>query len=113
MCIFQNILKCRLRIPGTKISFEARKPWTFFGAADMAVDDVTFVNCGLPKPRNCLPGEFKCKRQFCISPDRLCDFADDCGDQSDETLSTCLNYKGLYCKSKGAHKRAGENLVSG
>ena len=37
----------------------------------MSVDDVTFVNCGLPKPRNCLPGEFKCKRQFCVAPDRV------------------------------------------
>ena len=37
----------------------------------MSVDDVTFINCGLPKPRNCLPGEFQCKRQFCVSPDRV------------------------------------------
>ncbi|CAB4029849.1 MAM and LDL-receptor class A domain-containing 2-like, partial [Paramuricea clavata] len=79
---------------GTKISFEALKPWTFFGAADMAIDDVSFVNCGIPKPRNCLPGEFKCKRQFCVAPDRICDFADDCGDQSDETTSACLSYPG-------------------
>lgn len=56
---------------GTKISFEARKPWTFFGAADMSIDDVTFVNCGLPKPRNCLPGEFKCIRRYCVVKDRV------------------------------------------
>jgi hypothetical protein len=60
----------------------------------MAIDDVSFVNCGIPKPRNCLPGEFKCKRQFCVAPDRLCDFADDCGDKSDETTATCLSYPG-------------------
>ena len=72
--IYRVIIVCKCEFnftPGTKISFEARKPWTFFGAADMAVDDVTLVNCGIPKPRNCLPGEFKCKRQFCVSPDRV------------------------------------------
>ena len=37
----------------------------------MAVDDVSFTDCGLPKPRNCLPGEFRCQRQFCVSPDRV------------------------------------------
>ena len=66
-----QILKLISPIEGTTIFFESYKPWTYFGAADMAVDDVSFVNCGIPKPRACSPGEFKCQRQFCVSPDRV------------------------------------------
>lgn len=41
----------------------------------------------------CTPTNFKCNRGNCVSKDRLCDFTDDCGDNSDETNPVCLSYQ--------------------
>ncbi|XP_076802493.1 MAM and LDL-receptor class A domain-containing protein 1-like [Clavelina lepadiformis] len=52
----------------------------------IAIDDISFVNCGLPKPQveQCDLYYSHCDRGNCIPNYRLCDFTDDCGDRSDE-----------------------------
>lgn len=67
----------------------------------IAVDDFKFENCYLPrqldKPQKCKEDEFQCvKTGRCISKDLLCDFADDCGDWSDENTinANCNKYPG-------------------
>ena len=56
----------------------------------MAVDEVELFECAKPQPEeNCLPEEYHCQyTRACVSRDMLCDFADDCGDQSDEDMET-------------------------
>ncbi|XP_069046931.1 MAM and LDL-receptor class A domain-containing protein 1 [Lepisosteus oculatus] len=60
---------------------------------DIALDDISFENCALPefKPQ-CVEQEFRCGRGSCVSADRLCDFTDDCGDNTDE--NNCDAYPG-------------------
>ncbi|CAF0724038.1 unnamed protein product, partial [Brachionus calyciflorus] len=75
-----------------KIIFEGKRSLSNFGF--VVIDDVTFENCALP-PVNvtCAPNEFKCKRGSCVPMNRTCDFVDDCGDYSDETLPVCSSYQ--------------------
>ncbi|CAF4949732.1 unnamed protein product, partial [Rotaria magnacalcarata] len=43
------------------------------------------VGCQFPAIRpNCTSDQFRCQRGACIPKDRICDFTDDCGDNSDE-----------------------------
>lgn len=71
------------------IQFMARRSFSVLG--DIAIDDVTFVNCGLPPIQaSCGTNQFRCQRGSCVDNTRLCDFTDDCGDQSDETQ--CSGY---------------------
>ena len=73
-----------------KVIFEAERSYNVFG--DIAIDDVSFVNCTLPPVvSSCQRGQHRCARGSCIDPGRLCDFTDDCGDSSDET--NCYNYQ--------------------
>jgi len=60
---------------------------------NIAVDDIEFKNCAMPKPtRNCYYYETQCANKLCVSNSRLCDFSDDCGDLTDEKNTTCSNY---------------------
>uniref|UniRef100_H3B4N7 MAM domain-containing protein n=1 Tax=Latimeria chalumnae TaxID=7897 RepID=H3B4N7_LATCH len=60
---------------------------------DIALDDIEFAHCGLPEPKlSCSTNELQCQRGSCVSLDRLCDFSDDCGDQTDE--KHCEHYMG-------------------
>ena len=46
---------------------------------------MSFVNCELPAPQSsCASDEFQCDRLACVKQSRLCDYTDDCGDNSDE-----------------------------
>ena len=56
--------------------------------AAVAVDEVELFECAKPQPEDsCLPGEYHCQdSRACVTTDMLCDFADDCGDESDEDL---------------------------
>ena len=54
-------------------------------SGDIAIDDLQFTGCGLPVKQKCKPEEFTCKRGSCTKKSYLCDFNDDCGDNSDET----------------------------
>ncbi|KAH3887720.1 hypothetical protein DPMN_011739 [Dreissena polymorpha] len=71
---------------------------TFSTNGDIAIDDIFFQNCGYPAPQSsCAANQFKCKTNVCISKSRLCDFTDDCGDNSDEAKSSdivsCSTYQ--------------------
>ena len=61
--------------------------------AGVAVDDVSFVDCHMPRPT---PGEctepskpFKCDNEACVEYEKVCDITDDCGDGSDENPDVC------------------------
>ena len=62
----------------------------------VGVDEVQFLKCSLPPAEaDCKQNEFHCvQTKACVANDHLCDFADDCGDASDEEIEfqDCLNY---------------------
>lgn len=74
------------------ISFNARRSFNVNG--DIAVDDISFRNCDFPQPQtSCTPANtFKCKNAACVDPLLKCNFADDCGDNSDEDPQMCSAY---------------------
>ena len=55
------------------------------------VDDVSFRDCSplLNTNRKCAADEFTCASKHCILKERLCDFVNDCADNSDETVFIC------------------------
>ncbi|XP_066300039.1 MAM and LDL-receptor class A domain-containing protein 2-like [Branchiostoma lanceolatum] len=72
---------------------QARRGFNHLG--DVAIDDVSFQGCALPVPvsGDCGTGLYKCsQRGACIDNNRVCDFTDDCGDNTDE--QTCNAYPG-------------------
>ncbi|NWU98272.1 AEGP protein, partial [Upupa epops] len=62
--------------------------------AELALDDITFRNCGLQEPRQqvCGPEEGHCAQGSCLAQHRFCDGTDDCGDGSDENTAQCKNF---------------------
>ena len=64
-----------------------RYPWSKL-QGDIAIDDVEFIDCALPPVKRSCP-EFTCTRKSCVKRDYKCDYNDDCGDNSDESLSLC------------------------
>ncbi|KAL2097653.1 hypothetical protein ACEWY4_006860 [Coilia grayii] len=74
--------------------FEATR--TFSELGDIAVDDITMLNCSLPEAADDCPlGFFTCANRVCVETSRVCDFTDDCGDRSEE----------VQCEPKGYSKR--------
>ncbi|XP_047484991.1 MAM and LDL-receptor class A domain-containing protein 1-like [Penaeus chinensis] len=66
--------------------------------AELAVDDLTFVDCAPPMPpptgMTCEDnGMFTCDSGTCVSSDKICDFSSDCLDSSDESYGMCSAYK--------------------
>jgi hypothetical protein len=61
-----------------------------FNAA-LAIDDIQLVDCALCYPEvDCQQSQFHCDNSRCCVEDSVkCDFADDCGDRSDEEEGTC------------------------
>lgn len=75
---------------GFFLSIEANRSYAIVG--NIAVDDVSFRNC-TPLVRNCTFSETKCNNGACMSSStRYCDLNDDCGNNSDEDPSRCVNY---------------------
>ncbi|NWU44702.1 AEGP protein, partial [Hylia prasina] len=62
--------------------------------AEVALDDIMFRNCGLPKvrPQFCGAQESRCHRGSCVAQHRFCDGTDDCGDGLDESAAQCKNF---------------------
>ncbi|NWY39859.1 AEGP protein, partial [Sylvia atricapilla] len=62
--------------------------------AEVALDDIMFRNCGLPKvgQQICGAQESPCRRGSCVEQRRFCDGTDDCGDGSDEDAEQCKNF---------------------
>ena len=78
------------RPPGYRLVFEAIKS---SNAGDMAIDDVDFFNCVMAAPiGNCSSNQFTCGNKACVDNNLVCDWSDDCGDQTDE--ATCSKYVG-------------------
>ncbi|XP_052012808.1 MAM and LDL-receptor class A domain-containing protein 1 [Apodemus sylvaticus] len=77
-----------------EIIFRAKRGISYIG--DVAVDDVSFQNCSplLNTNRKCTTDEFMCANKHCIEKDKLCDFVNDCADNSDETTFICVNSRG-------------------
>ena len=65
-------------------------------AGDIAIDDIKFNNCSLPRPTTtyCERGDHMLCRVThpCIPNGRMCDFTDDCGDRSDEESCPSQQY---------------------
>ncbi|RWS24974.1 Apical endosomal glycoprotein-like protein [Leptotrombidium deliense] len=57
---------------------------------DIALNDIQFKDCAYPEPSECQQHQFKCKNGVCIDNKFICDFENDCGDNSDETK--CEHY---------------------
>lgn len=71
--------------------FSARR--SFATRGDIAIDDISFQNCGYPAPQaTCAANQFRCNNSICLLQSRVCDLEDDCGDNSDENINTCRNY---------------------
>ena len=89
--------------------------------AGVAVDDIDYVDCDMPRPidkdAEC-PEEksFRCENDVCLEFQRVCDFTDDCGDGSDELPSYCKdNYIGEDFEDDSKpfgifHEEPGDNL---
>jgi hypothetical protein len=78
---------------------DARRSYSTSG--DIAIDDIQFQGCGLPAISSSCDAnhQFKCNRGSCISQNRVCDYTDDCGDNTDEQISTCNAYIGCTFES--------------
>ncbi|NWX07388.1 MALR1 protein, partial [Caloenas nicobarica] len=68
-----------------QIVLRAKRGVSYMG--DVAVDDITFEDCSplLISGRPCTSEEFTCANKHCIPKDNLCDFVNDCADNSDES----------------------------
>ncbi|XP_058153872.1 MAM and LDL-receptor class A domain-containing protein 1 isoform X2 [Dasypus novemcinctus] len=80
-----------------QIVFRARRGISYMG--DVAVDDICFRDCSplLSPDRQCGAQEFTCANKHCVPQDRLCDFVDDCADNSDEAAFLCSSSSGGRC----------------
>ncbi|XP_074753596.1 MAM and LDL-receptor class A domain-containing protein 1 [Athene noctua] len=72
-----------------QVVFRAKRGVSYMG--DVAVDDITFEDCSplLIPGRPCTSEEFTCANKYCIPKDNLCDFVNDCADNSDESPIIC------------------------
>ncbi|XP_040501291.1 MAM and LDL-receptor class A domain-containing protein 1 [Ursus maritimus] len=72
-----------------QIIFRAKRGISYMG--DVAVDDLSFQDCSplLSPDRKCTAQEFTCANKQCIAKDKLCDFVNDCVDNSDESTFIC------------------------
>ncbi|XP_062522144.1 MAM and LDL-receptor class A domain-containing protein 2-like isoform X2 [Corticium candelabrum] len=64
---------------------------------DIAIDDIEF-NTTFDVPTCPTAGQFACNNRKCIKQSQMCDFNDDCGDNSDETVcSTNCTFENGMC----------------
>ncbi|XP_032736758.1 MAM and LDL-receptor class A domain-containing protein 1 [Lontra canadensis] len=77
-----------------QIVFRAKRGISYMG--DVAVDDISFQDCAplLSPDRKCTAQEFTCANKQCIAKDKLCDFVNDCADNSDESTFICSTSNG-------------------
>uniref|UniRef100_A0A674GFT9 MAM and LDL receptor class A domain containing 1 n=1 Tax=Taeniopygia guttata TaxID=59729 RepID=A0A674GFT9_TAEGU len=72
-----------------QVIFRTKRGVSYMG--DVAVDDITFEDCSplLISDKPCTSEEFMCANKYCIPKNNLCDFVNDCEDNSDESPSIC------------------------
>ena len=72
------------------MAFRATRTYSVQG--DIALDDIQMVNCNFPAvQQSCRPtSQFRCTRGACVAKNSVCDFTDDCGDNSDEVNCSML-----------------------
>ncbi|XP_071839703.1 MAM and LDL-receptor class A domain-containing protein 2-like [Apostichopus japonicus] len=73
-----------------KMGIRAVRGISFRG--DVSVDDISFVDCAPPvlTGEPCELNEFTCNSGYCIPMDKVCNYGNDCGDNSDE--ANCASY---------------------
>lgn len=72
-----------------KLIVQARRGRSYQG--DITIDDLRFARCAPPTVMGvCTADQFKCGNGFCVDKSSRCDFADDCGDKSDEQVIACV-----------------------
>lgn len=62
-----------------------------FVSANIALDDVSFIDCGQSTSTGCDFEQFQCSNGQCIGTNSRCDFVSDCSDGSDEM--NCPTYQ--------------------
>ncbi|XP_041421793.1 MAM and LDL-receptor class A domain-containing protein 1 isoform X2 [Xenopus laevis] len=77
-----------------QIVLRAKRGVSYIG--DVTVDDISFEDCApMPTPsKACSADEFKCSNKYCIPKDSLCDYVNDCADNSDEYPFLCNAFIG-------------------
>nr|XP_006821080.1 PREDICTED: apical endosomal glycoprotein-like [Saccoglossus kowalevskii] len=67
-----------------KIIVSASRGSSYYG--DTCIDDIKFLECAPPviSGVDCTNEEFRCTNGFCIDKKKVCNFVDDCMDNSDE-----------------------------
>lgn len=72
---------------GTSIVIQSTHSYST--TSDMSIDDIKFMNCQplIPSGGMCLVNQVACKNGNCIAQNKMCDFSNDCGDNSDEIVS--------------------------
>lgn len=88
----QGIAYLGRRVERYRLSFEGSL--AFRSRSSLALDDISLFECSLPQAQiSCPSNQFQCtKTKACVGSNLLCDFQDDCGDNSDE--SNCAAYNG-------------------
>ncbi|RWS26033.1 hypothetical protein B4U80_01969, partial [Leptotrombidium deliense] len=80
-----------------KLSIVARQ--SHYSGFAIAIDDIKFKNCSLPKfgdvEEKCDDvNDFKCSNGHCIRRELICDYSNDCMDNSDEDKDLCKDFSG-------------------
>ncbi|XP_072269512.1 MAM and LDL-receptor class A domain-containing protein 1 [Pyxicephalus adspersus] len=77
-----------------QIVLQAKRGVSYVG--DVTVDDISFENCSPMQiqDKQCTSEEFMCANKYCIPKNNLCDFVNDCSDNSDENPYICRAYLG-------------------
>ncbi|RWS17354.1 hypothetical protein B4U79_11636 [Dinothrombium tinctorium] len=72
------------------VAYAPRVAWFRFNNY-VRIDNVAFKNCSRPQSsETCSSNQFKCRNKVCVDKKFVCDFENDCGDNSDEI--SCSNY---------------------
>ncbi|XP_075684387.1 MAM and LDL-receptor class A domain-containing protein 1 [Rhinoderma darwinii] len=77
-----------------QIVLRAKRGVSYVG--DVSVDDISFEDCSpvLVNEKQCTSEEFMCTNKYCIPKNNMCDFVNDCSDNSDEDYFLCSSYLG-------------------